>query len=215
MGSPEPPVRIALATRNRHKIEEILAICADWPVEWVTNGPDWPDVDETGDTYLENAMLKAHAIAAAAGIPALADDSGIEADALGEAPGPRSARFAGEHATDEENLELLLQRVPGAGLRTARYRCVAALAWPDGSERWAEGVCEGRLIGEPRGSGGFGYDPAFVPREEDAAGTGRTMAELPASEKHAISHRGRAFRSLRELLWPHHPGDRGSQNSED
>ena len=202
---PDPPVRIALATRNRHKIDEILAICSDWPVVWVTDGPNWPQVEETGETYLENALLKARAVAAATGVPALADDSGIEADALGGAPGPRSARFAGAHATDRENLDLLLDRVAAGGppeVRTARYRCVAALAWPGGTERWAEGVCEGRLVAEPRGSGGFGYDPAFVPREEDESGQGRTMAELPAAEKHAVSHRGRAFRGLRERLWP-------------
>jgi XTP/dITP diphosphohydrolase len=209
----EPPARIALATRNRHKIEEILAICADWPVEWIIGGSDWPDVEETGDTYLENALLKARAIAAAAGLPALADDSGIEADALGGAPGPRSARFAGELATDQENLDILLARVPAAGPRSARYRCVAAIAWPDGPEDWAEGVCEGRLVAEPRGSGGFGYDPAFVPLEEDESGRGRTMAELPADEKHVVSHRGRAFRSLRERLWP--PGLQGGSRRQE
>ncbi len=207
MDAPAPPVRIALATRNEHKIREILAICSDWPVEWVTDGSHWPEVEETGETYLDNALLKARAIAAAAGVPALADDSGIEADALGGEPGPRSARFAGENATDQENLDLLLGRVENhvPEVRTARYRCVAALAWPDGTERWAEGVCEGRLVADPRGSGGFGYDPAFVPVEEDESGAGRTMAEIPAAEKDAISHRGRAFRSLRAHLWPSLP----------
>lgn len=199
------PAAIAVATRNRHKIGEILAICSDWPVRWVCDDPGWPEVEETGDTYLLNALLKARAVAAAARVPAMADDSGIEVDVLAGAPGPRSARFAGEHATDQQNLELLLERlrsVPEAR-RTARYQCVAALAWPDGRAVSAEGVCEGRIIAEPRGSGGFGYDPAFVPAEEgfgSSGSAGRTMAELSGAQKHAISHRGRAFRHLRELL---------------
>jgi XTP/dITP diphosphohydrolase len=211
----ELPPRVALATRNRHKITEILAICSDWPVMWLTDDAHWPEVDETGETYLDNALLKARAVAAATGLLALADDSGIEADALCGAPGPRSARFAGDGASDQQNLDLLLRRVAGAEgrsagegssvLRTCRYRCIAVIAWPDGDALWAEGTCEGRLIDEPRGSGGFGYDPAFVPRDEDESGRGRTMAELPADEKHAISHRGRAFRALRRLLDPPPP----------
>jgi XTP/dITP diphosphohydrolase len=194
------PARIAIASRNAHKLREIGRICADWPVEWLTvenhEGP-WPDVEETGSTYLENALLKARAGAAALGEPALADDSGIEVDALGGRPGPRSARFAGEDATDEHNLDELiraLKGVPGSG-RTARYRCLAALAFPDGRELHAEGICEGTLVGQPRGSGGFGYDPIFVPE-----GWERTMAELADEEKDRISHRGRAFRALEEAL---------------
>ena len=194
------PARIAIASRNAHKLREIRRICADWPVEWLTvedhEGP-WPEVEETGATYLENAVLKAGNGAAALGEPALADDSGIEVDALGGRPGPRSARFAGEDATDERNLEELiraLRGVPGSG-RTARYRCVAVVALPDGSERHAEGVCEGTLVTKPRGARGFGYDPIFVP-----AGWDDTMAELPDAEKDRISHRGRALRALRDLL---------------
>jgi XTP/dITP diphosphohydrolase len=194
------PARIAIASRNAHKLREIRRICADWPIEWLTvedhEGP-WPQVDETGATYLENAVLKAGATAAALGEVALADDSGIEVDALGARPGPRSARFAGEGATDERNLEELiraLKGVPASG-RTARYRCVAVLALPDGSEMHAEGVCEGTLVTKPRGGRGFGYDPIFVP-----AGWDDTMAELPDAEKDRISHRGRALRALRDLL---------------
>jgi XTP/dITP diphosphohydrolase len=194
------PARIAIASRNVHKLREIRRIGADWPVEWLTvedhDGP-WPEVEETGATYLENAVLKAAAGAAALGEPALADDSGIEVDALGGRPGPRSARFAGEDATDERNLEELiraLRGVPGSG-RTARYRCVAVLALPDGSDMHAEGVCEGTLVTKPRGARGFGYDPIFVP-----AGWDDTMAELPDAEKDRISHRGRALRALRDLL---------------
>lgn len=190
------PPRIAIASRNRHKLREIARICAAWPVDWVTaDGEDerWPDVEETGATYLENARLKAEAVAAALGEPALADDSGIEVDALGGRPGPRSARLAGEGATDERNLEELIRSVKGvpAAGRTARYRCVAILAFPDGQELHAEGTCEGILVPKPRGARGFGYDPIFVP-----AGWDRTMAELTDEEKDRISHRGRAFRAL-------------------
>jgi XTP/dITP diphosphohydrolase len=194
------PARIAIASRNAHKLREIGRICADWPVEWLTvenhEGP-WPEVEETGSTYVENALLKARAGAGALGEPALADDSGIEVDALGGRPGPRSARFAGEEATDERNLQELiraLKGVPGSG-RTARYRCVAVLALPDGRELQAEGVCEGTLESKPRGTRGFGYDPIFVP-----GGWDRTMAELTDGDKDRISHRGRALRALREQL---------------
>jgi XTP/dITP diphosphohydrolase len=194
------PRRIAVASHNRHKLREIARICADWPVEWVTVDDDareFPEVEETGDTYLENASLKARAVAAALELPALADDSGIEVDGLGGAPGARSARYAGEHATDEQNLKQLLRAMKGvpAGGRTARYRCVAALATPDGGQIHAEAECEGTLIGTPRGTAGFGYDPAFVP-----AGWDLTMAELSDEQKDRISHRGRAFRALAELL---------------
>lgn len=194
------PARLAIASRNPGKVREILAICADWPVEWLTATDDplrWPDVEETGQTYLENAALKARAVAAATGVPAVADDSGIEVDALGGGPGPRSARYAGDGASDEQNLRTLIRAlagIPESG-RTARYRCVAAVASPDGDVASAEATCEGTLIAAPRGSGGFGYDPIFVPEGWD-----RTMAELAPEEKDRISHRGRAFRALRGLL---------------
>jgi XTP/dITP diphosphohydrolase len=194
------PERLAIASRNPGKIREILAICADWPVEWLTarNHPDrWPDVEETGETYLENASLKAEAVARALGVPAIADDSGIEVDALGGAPGMRSARFAGPAATDEENLAKLIdsiREVP-AQERSARYRCVALLASSDGNVTSAEATCEGTLVTEPKGSGGFGYDPVFV-----ADGETCTMSELSPEEKDLISHRGKAFRALRELI---------------
>ena len=194
------PPRLAIASRNPGKIREIRAIAADWPVEWFVADDDperWPDVEETGRTYLENAALKARAVAAATGTPSVADDSGIEVDALGGAPGPRSARYAGDDATDEENLRMLIRAlagIPESG-RSARYRCVAALATPEGELVWAQGVCEGTLISTPRGTGGFGYDPIFVPEGWDA-----TMAELTSQEKDRISHRGRAFRALRELI---------------
>jgi XTP/dITP diphosphohydrolase len=200
------PADVALATKNPGKIREIMRICSSWPVRWhLARGPDesssasrlWPDVEETGESYLDNARLKAQAGARALELPAIADDSGIEVDALGGEPGPRSARFAGPNATDRENLDLLIERIrtvpPEA--RTARYRCVAVCAWPDGREVWAEATCEGTLVLEPQGHGGFGYDPIFVPEGES-----RTMAELSPEEKDAISHRGKALRALGEIL---------------
>ncbi len=191
---------IAIASRNPGKIREIKAICADWSVQWLTAGDSsrvWPDVEERGETYLENALAKGREVAAALGVPALADDSGIEVDALGGKPGPRSARFAGAGASDAENLLRLIDAVAGvpASGRTARYRCIAALVWPDGRELHAEGTCEGNLISKPRGTGGFGYDPIFVPEGRDA-----TMAELAPEDKDRISHRGRALRALRVML---------------
>ena len=199
---PFPP-RIVLATRNEHNIRELTRICADWPVAWVSlldpSVTDVPEVKETGTTYLANALLKAQAVADALDVPALADDSGIEVDALGGRPGPRSARYAGEQATDEANLRALiaaLRGIPAAG-RTAQYRCVAVLALPHdpAAARRAEGICEGTLVGAPRGTGGFGYDPIFVP-----AGWDQTMAELTDEQKDRTSHRGRAFRAMRDLL---------------
>ena len=195
------PDRLAIASRNTHKLRELGRICAEWPVDWVTvenhDQAAFPDVEETGDTYLENALLKAAEVAAALGVAAIADDSGIEVDALGGGPGHRSARYAGEQATDEQNLDALLRAVRGvpSGGRTARYRCVAAIAWPDGRSLHAEGVCEGALVSKRRGVRGFGYDPVFVP-----AGWDETMAELTVAQKDRISHRGRAFRALEELV---------------
>src|SRR4051794_17743523 len=150
---------------------------------------------ETGETFAENALGKARAAAQALGRPAFADDSGIAAEALGGRPGVRSARYAGEHATDEENLAKLLREAP-AGSRVA-YVCALAYVDPHVPvEHLVEGRCEGTLAAEPRGSGGFGYDPAFVPDDRDE---GRTMAELDPADKDAISHRGRAARAL--LAW--------------
>ena len=165
---------------------------------WVTfQDASWPDVQETCASYRENALLKARAAAEAVGVAGLADDSGIEVDLLDGGPGLRSARFAGEGASDEENLQLLIERVralPPPG-RTARYRCVALLAMPAGEDVWDEETCEGSLILEPRGTGGFGYDPIFVPWGET-----KTMAELSPGAKDLISHRGKAFRALGAAL---------------
>lgn len=192
------PERLVVATRNPGKVREIRAVCRDWPVALLTHEDlTWPEVAETGATYLDNARLKARAVAAATGEAALAEDSGIEVDALGGEPGPRSARYAGDGASDRENLEALLLALDGVPprRRTGRYRAVALVAWPDGSEVAAEGTCEGSLRTDPAGTGGFGYDPIFQP-----AGHRKTMAELTAEQKNAISHRGRALRAVRERL---------------
>lgn len=195
------PDRLAIASRNAHKLRELARICRDWPVEWITvethDPAGFPDVEETEATYLGNALLKAHAVARALGVPAIADDSGIEVDALGGTPGPRSARYAGDDATDEQNLDALMRALRGipAGGRVARYRCVAALAYPDGEVVHTEGTCEGTLVTKRRGVRGFGYDPIFLP-----AGWDETMAELTDEQKDRISHRGRAFRALGAAL---------------
>jgi XTP/dITP diphosphohydrolase len=197
-GAGEFPPKLAMATKNPGKVREVLRICADWLTVWITFGQaSWEDVEETGETYLDNVLAKARAVSAALGVPAVADDSGIEVDALDGRPGPRSARFAGTGANDLDNLRLLIRMVGEIpeDERTARYRCVAACAWPDGREVWAEGICEGTLFEEPRGTGGFGYDPIFLPEGET-----RTMAELDDDEKDRISHRGMAFRALRDHL---------------
>jgi XTP/dITP diphosphohydrolase len=154
---------------------------------------------EEGETFAANALGKARVARAATGRAAIADDSGIEAVALGGRPGVHSARFAGEGATDEANLQKLLSELAEAEDRRVAYVCVIALVDDDGGERLFEGRCDGILAREPRGSGGFGYDPAFVP-DDTGPDDRRTMAELEPAEKHAISHRGRAARSLADHL---------------
>ena len=184
-----------MATRNEHKLMELRALLPDHELVPLAAAVEVPP--EVGATFAENARVKARAAARATGEPAIADDSGIEAAALGGRPGVRSARFAGEHASDAENLARLLREVPLAGDRRVAYVCALAYAEPDGPEELFEGTCSGTLAPEPRGSGGFGYDPAFVP--DDVPG-GRTMAELDPAEKDAVSHRGRAARMLAEWL---------------
>ncbi|MCW3063870.1 MAG: non-canonical purine pyrophosphatase, rdgB/HAM1 family [Solirubrobacterales bacterium] len=186
-------MRLLLASRNAHKAREFGRLLTPHEVDGLPDGIELPP--EVGDTFAANALPKARAAAAATGRAAFADDSGIEAEALGGRPGVRSARYAGEDATDEENLAKLLREAPaGSGLA---YVC--ALAYVDpvaGEERVFEGRCTGRVAASPGGEGGFGYDPAFLPDDDD---TGRTMAELSDAEKDAISHRGRAARAL--LRW--------------
>jgi XTP/dITP diphosphohydrolase len=193
--------RLLLATANPGKLRELRAILAGVPVELVGpadagHGPP-PEVVETGTTFRENALLKAHAYADWAGLAAVADDSGLEVDALGGAPGVRSARYAGQGASDRDNLDKLLRalaRVPPER-RTARFRCAAVLVDPERGTWEAEAAWEGRLLERPRGSGGFGYDPIFVP-----LGWDRTSAEVDEATKDAASHRGRAFRALRPAI---------------
>jgi XTP/dITP diphosphohydrolase len=186
-------VELVLATRNPHKLREFEPLLAPHRVLPLPDDVELPP--ETGETFAENATVKALTAAEATGIRAVADDSGIAAAALGGRPGVRSARYAGENANDEENLEKLLREVPEDDRRVA-YVCALAFAEPDGRVHVVEGRCEGMLATEPRGDGGFGYDPAFVPDDRD---DGRTMAELSPQEKDAISHRGRAARAF--LAW--------------
>ncbi len=189
-------MRLVLASANPDKAAEISAIlaAAGPGLDLVPRPADVPDVDETGTTLLENARLKAAAIAAATGEAAVADDTGLLVDALDGAPGVWSARFAGEAATYADNVAKLLWELAdvAAGRRTARFETVALVRWPDGREVAATGAVEGVIAAETRGDGGFGYDPIFVPAEGD----GRTFAQLTPEEKHALSHRGRAFRAL-------------------
>jgi len=187
-------VRLVLATANPDKAAEIIEILGGH--ELLARPPDIPDVDETAETLEGNAVLKAEALLAATGTAAVADDTGLEVDALGGAPGVRSARYAGEDATYADNVRLLLRELAGVARRRARFRTIAVACLPNGRTLVAEGVVDGIIATEPRGSGGFGYDPVFVPDEAD----GRTFAEMNSDEKHSISHRGRAFRALAEML---------------
>lgn len=197
--------RLILATRNAGKITELRAILAEAGLAHELVGaqeyPDVPDVKETGVTFAENALLKAHALAQATGLPAVADDSGLCVDVLHGAPGIFSARWAGKHGDDRANLELLLAQLSDIAdeHRGAHFACAAALALPDGRERVVEGQLRGVLRHAPVGTNGFGYDPILQPEGET-----RTCAELSAEEKNAISHRGKAFRAVvpvvRELL---------------
>lgn len=200
-----PMQRLVLATRNAHKVTELQSILQDagLQLELVSADqyPEAPDVRETGVTFAANALLKAHSLAEATGLPAVADDSGLCVDVLGGAPGIFSARWAGRHGDDRANLELLLAQLGDIDdtHRGAHFACAAALALPDGTERVVEGRLRGTLRHSPAGDGGFGYDPILRPDGET-----RTCAELTPAEKNAISHRGEAFRALvpviRDLL---------------
>lgn len=183
-----------LASANPKKVAEIHEILAG-ALDLVPRPLDVPEVVEDAPTFVGNARLKAAALVAATGLAALADDSGIEVDALGGVPGVHSARYAGEDASDQDNVDKLLAALadrPDPEARTARFRCVLVLQHPDGRELVVDGAVEGHIAPEPRGSGGFGYDPVFVPAEGD----GRTFGEMDPAEKHAMSHRGRALAAL-------------------
>jgi XTP/dITP diphosphohydrolase len=185
--------RYVLATRNEGKVRELARILGDVSLVGLEDYPDAPEVAETGATFEENALLKARAIAAFTGLPSVADDSGLCVDALSGMPGIFSARWSGTHGDDKANLNLLLAQIADVPdeRRQANFTCAAAIAYPDGTTHVVLGKVTGHLIREPRGTGGFGYDPIFVPD-----GFGVTTAEMTADEKDAISHRGKAFRAL-------------------
>lgn len=189
-------MRLVLASANPDKVAEIETILGDI-VELVPRPADLPDVVEDGETLEDNARLKAVAVASHAGAAAVADDTGLEVDVLDGAPGVHSARYAGDDAGYEDNVRKLLTELEGVAPaeRTARFRTVAMVRTPDGGEVIGIGAVEGRITTEPRGAGGFGYDPVFEPIEGD----GRTFAEM-SDAKHEISHRGRAFRALAAAL---------------
>jgi XTP/dITP diphosphohydrolase len=192
---------IVLATSNRGKIQELRALLADLPVQLLSAVEvlgEQPTIVEDGATFEANALLKARAIAKATCTYALADDSGLEVNALGGRPGVRSARFAHERATDAENNAALLRELSDVAERGARFRCVLALVnpWQESDVHVAEGSCEGSIARAPRGNGGFGYDPLFVVAEHD----GKAMAELSELEKNQVSHRARAVQALRVIL---------------
>jgi len=195
--------RLVLATRNPGKIAELRDLLTGYEVVGLAEFPDAPDVPETEPTFAGNALLKARAIAAHTGLPAVSDDSGLCVDALNGMPGVLSARWSGRlgdahpEGRDRANLELVLDQLADVAeeRRGACFVCAAAIVYPDGREDVVEGRMEGRITREPRGAGGFGYDPIF-----EVAGLGRTTAELSREEKSAISHRGRAFRALAARL---------------
>jgi XTP/dITP diphosphohydrolase len=190
-------VKVVFASRNRYKTEQVALLLPE--LELVTLDEVAPDLEleEPFDTFEANALNKARTVVAATGLPAIADDSGLEVDALDGAPGVYSARYAGEAATDRENNQKLIRELDGIPEErwTCRYRCVAAAVLPGIGDIVTQGSCEGRVVAQGRGTLGFGYDPHVVPEGES-----RTMGEIPLNEKLQFSHRGRAFRALRERL---------------
>jgi XTP/dITP diphosphohydrolase len=195
------PLQLVLASANPDKVKEIVAVLSGaLPVELLPRPAGVPEVAEDADTLVGNARLKARALVTATGTAAVADDTGLEVEPLGGAPGVYSARYAGEDASYAANVDKLLRELAaladGGGARRACFRTVALVAFPDGSEVWAEGVLPGTIAPAGRGSNGFGYDPVFVPDDGD----GRTFAEMQPAEKDAVSHRGRAFRALAVAL---------------
>lgn len=194
--------RLAVASKNPDKIKEIEEVLAPIGLaDEIVRGLDWPDVEETGETLEENALIKARAVVEATGLPAIADDTGLEVEALGGEPGVHTARFAGPHATYDENVARMLEVMEGVSDRAARFRAVVALVFPDGVEVVAEGSVEGVITRSRRGSDGFGYDPVFEVE-------GRTLAEMTPEEKNRLSHRARAIRGLGESLGLSGAGDR-------
>ena len=190
-------MKFVLATHNPGKIQEMQAILSQLGVEVVSPAELGVDVDveETGETFAENAMLKAQAICAAAGLPAIADDSGLCVDALNGGPGVYSARYGGEELDDAGRTALLLQNMRGQTTRAAHFACAIACAFPNGDTLTAEGRCDGAIAFAPMGQGGFGYDPVFLVPEK-----AKTFSQMTAEEKNEISHRGRALRAFAEKL---------------
>ena len=186
--------RLVVASKNPDKIAEMEDVLSEVGLAGeIVRDLDWPDVEETGDTLEENALLKARAVTEAVGLPAVADDTGLEVFALGGLPGVRTARFAGPEASYQDNVELLLRKLDGADDRRARFRTAVALVMPDGSEILVDGFLDGSITESPRGEGGFGYDPVF--EVED-----RTLSEMGMAEKNILSHRARALRALAEAV---------------
>ena len=186
--------RLVVASKNPDKIAEIEDVLGEVGLTGeIVRGLDWPDVEETGDTLEENALLKARAVMGAVGLPALADDTGLEVSSLGGLPGVKTARFAGKTASYRDNVELLLKEMDGVENRRAQFRTAVALVMPDGTEILVDGVLDGVITESPRGDGGFGYDPVF--QVED-----RTLSEMGLAEKNTLSHRARALRALAEAL---------------
>jgi len=190
-------MKYVLATDNPGKIQEMREILPKLGIEFLTRSDAGihVEVEETGTTFMENALLKANAICALSGLPSIADDSGLMADALDGAPGVYTSSFGGNGLTDGERCEYLLERLKNAETRRARFVCTIVCAYPDGGTISAQGECCGRIADAPAGSGGFGYDPVFI-----ADGYDRTMAELSPEEKNALSHRGEALRSFSSLI---------------
>jgi len=185
---------LVVASKNPDKIAEIEEVLTEVGLAGeIVRGLAWPDVEETGDTLEDNALLKARAVAEAVGLPALADDTGLEVGSLGGLPGVRTARFAGAEASYRDNVELLLKTLDGVDDRRAQFRTAVALVMPDGSEIVVEGALDGVITESPRGEGGFGYDPVF--EVED-----RTLSEMGVGQKNTLSHRARALRALAEAL---------------
>jgi len=186
--------RLVVASKNQDKVGEIEAVLGEEGlVGEIVQGLDWPDVDETGSSLEENALLKARAVMEAVGLPAIADDTGLEVSALNGRPGVETARYAGPDASYDDNVRRLLEELEGVADRTARFRTVVALVMPDGVELVAEGALDGVIAVEPRGSGGFGYDPVFEVE-------GRTLSEMGVETKNQLSHRARALQTLAVMV---------------
>lgn len=186
--------RLVVASKNPDKVAEIEQVLDELGLAGeIVRGLDWPDVEETGETLEENALLKARAVMESVGLPALADDTGLEVDSLGGMPGVRTARFAGAGASYQDNVDLLLREMAGIENRRAQFRTAVALVMPDGSEMVVDGLLDGVIADAPRGDGGFGYDPVFEVAD-------RTLSEMGVAQKNTLSHRARALRALAEAL---------------